>query len=183
MNKYIGESEKNLGRLLDEAAALDVILLIDEADALFGRRGEGKETGERYANMLTNFLLTRIEQHPGIVILTSNNRGRIDAAFTRRFDAIIEFPPPGAAERLRIWQAHLGRRAPDAALCRQLASYCTLPGGYIRNAVLQAAALDPADGGDPAPIAAERLVAALIEEYRKIGRSPPPQLLHARGTS
>ena len=185
MNKYIGESEKNLGRLLDEAAALDVILLIDEADALFGRRGEGKDTGERYANMLTNFLLTRIEQHPGIVVLTSNNRGRIDSAFTRRFDAIIEFPPPGATERLRIWESHLGGRSPDAALCRQLASYCTLPGGYIRNAVLQAAALDPAgdaDAGAPAhPIAAERLVAALLEEYRKIGRTPPPQLLHARG--
>jgi hypothetical protein len=185
MNKYIGESEKNLGRLLDEAAALDVILLIDEADALFGRRGEGKDTGERYANMLTNFLLTRIEQHPGIVVLTSNNRGRIDSAFTRRFDAIIEFPPPGATERLRIWESHLGGRSPDAALCRQLASYCTLPGGYIRNAVLQAAALDPAgdaDTGAPArPIAAERLVAALLEEYRKIGRTPPPQLLHARG--
>lgn len=186
MNKYIGESEKNLGRLLDEAAALDVILLIDEADALFGRRGEGKETGERYANMLTNFLLTRIEQHPGIVVLTSNNRGRIDSAFTRRFDAIMEFPPPGVAERLRIWQSHLGQRSPDAALCRQLASYCTLPGGHIRNAVLQAAALDPAaphDGDATHPIAAEQLVAALIEEYRKIGRSPPPQLMHARGTS
>jgi hypothetical protein len=185
MNKYIGESEKNLGRLLDEAAALDVILLIDEADALFGRRGEGKDTGERYANMLTNFLLTRIEQHPGIVVLTSNNRGRIDSAFTRRFDAIIEFPPPGATERLRIWESHLGGRSPDAALCRQLASYCTLPGGYIRNAVLQAAALDPAGDADPGaparPIAAERLVAALLEEYRKIGRTPPPQLLHARG--
>lgn len=186
MNKYIGESEKNLGRLLDEAAALDVILLIDEADALFGRRGEGKETGERYANMLTNFLLTRIEQHPGIVVLTSNSRGRIDAAFTRRFDAIIEFPPPGVAERLRIWQSHLGRRSPDAALCRQLASYCTLPGGHIRNAVLQAAALDPAapdDGDATRPIAADRLVAALIDEYRKIGRTPPPQLLHARGAA
>ncbi|NMF91650.1 ATP-binding protein, partial [Aromatoleum petrolei] len=185
MNKYIGESEKNLGRLLDEAAALDVILLIDEADALFGRRGEGKETGERYANMLTNFLLTRIEQHPGIVVLTSNSRGRIDSAFTRRFDAIIEFPPPGVAERLRIWQSHLGQRSPDAALCRQLASYCTLPGGHIRNAVLQAAALDPAAPDDrdaTHPIAAEQLVAALIEEYRKIGRTPPPQLLHARGT-
>lgn len=183
MNKYIGESEKNLGRLLDEAAALDVILLIDEADALFGRRGEGKETGDRYANMLTNFLLTRIEQHPGIVVLTSNNRGRIDSAFTRRFDAIIEFPPPGVAERLRIWQSHLGQRSPDAALCRQLASYCTLPGGHIRNAVLQAAALDPAspdDGQATRPIAAEPLVAALIEEYRKIGRTPPPQLIHAR---
>lgn len=185
MNKYIGESEKNLGRLLDEAAALDVILLIDEADALFGRRGEGKETGERYANMLTNFLLTRIEQHSGIVVLTSNNRGRIDAAFTRRFDAIIEFPPPGVAERLRIWHSHLGRRAPDAALCRQLASYCTLPGGHIRNAVLQAAALDPAGAGkgEPPPISAGHLVGALIDEYRKIGRSPPPQLLHARGAS
>lgn len=188
MNKYIGESEKNLGRLLDEAAALDVLLLIDEADALFGRRGEGKETGERYANMLTNFLLTRIEQHPGIVVLTSNNRGRIDSAFTRRFDAIIEFPPPGVAERLRIWQSHLGQRSPDAALCRQLASYCTLPGGHIRNAVLQAAALDPAAAGKQAgdatrPIAAEQLVAALIDEYRKIGRTPPPQLMHARGTS
>ncbi|HJV28327.1 MAG TPA: ATP-binding protein [Aromatoleum sp.] len=183
MNKYIGESEKNLGRLLDEAAALDVLLLIDEADSLFGRRGEGKETGERYANMLTNFLLTRIEQHPGIVVLTTNTRGRIDAAFTRRFDAIIEFPPPGVAERLRIWQSHLGQRSPDAALCRHLASYCTLPGGHIRNAVLQAAALDPAtpDDGDGArPIAVEQLVAALIEEYRKIGRSPPPQLMHAR---
>ncbi len=184
MNKYIGESEKNLGRLLDEAAALDVILLIDEADALFGRRSEGKETGERYANMLTNFLLTRIEQHPGIVVLTSNNRGRIDSAFTRRFDVIIDFPPPGANERLRLWESHLGGRAPDAALCRQLASYCTLPGGYIRNAVLQAAALDPvgdAGAGAPArPIAAERLVAALLEEYRKIGRTPPPQLLNAR---
>ncbi|NMG32555.1 ATP-binding protein, partial [Aromatoleum evansii] len=186
MNKYIGESEKNLGRLLDEAAALDVILLIDEADALFGRRGEGKETGERYANMLTNFLLTRIEQHPGIVVLTSNSRGRIDSAFTRRFDTIIEFPPPGVAERLRIWQSHLGRRSPDAALCRQLASYCTLPGGHIRNAVLQAAALDPATADDSDathPIATEQLVAALIEEYRKIGRTPPPQLLHARGTA
>lgn len=188
MNKYIGESEKNLGRLLDEAAALDVILLIDEADALFGHRGEGKETGERYANMLTNFLLTRIEQHPGIVVLTSNSRGRIDSAFTRRFDAIIEFPPPGVAERLRIWQSHLGQRSPDAALCRQLASYCTLPGGHIRNAVLQAAALDPAGpvdaAGDTArPIAADQLVAALVEEYRKIGRTPPPQLLHARGAA
>lgn len=188
MNKYIGESEKNLGRLLDEAAALDVLLLIDEADALFGRRGEGKETGERYANMLTNFLLTRIEQHPGIVVLTSNSRGRIDSAFTRRFDAILEFPPPGVAERLRIWQSHLGQRSPDAALCHQLASYCTLPGGHIRNAVLQAAALDPAEArgelGEPTrPIAPDQLVAALIEEYRKIGRTPPPQLMHARGAS
>lgn len=176
MNKYIGESEKNLGRLLDEAAALDVVLLIDEADALFGRRGEGKDTGERYANMLTNFLLTRIEQHPGVVVLTTNSRSRIDTAFTRRFDAILEFPPPGVAERLRLWQSHLGPRAPSAGLCREIASYCTLSGGHIRNAVLHAAALDPA----PRPIAAKHLLGALVEEYRKLGRTPPPQIVHAR---
>lgn len=187
MNKYIGESEKNLGRLLDEAAALDAILLLDEADALFGRRGEGKDTGERYANMLTNFLLTRIERHPGIVLLTSNSRGRIDSAFTRRFDAILEFPLPGAAERLKLWQSHLGARSPGDGLLQLVAGYCDLSGGHIRNAVLQAAAMDAADAGGEAPeaparaLSAQRLVASLLEEYRKLGRTPPAQLLHARG--
>ena len=192
MNKYIGESEKNLGRLLDEAAALDAILLLDEADALFGKRGEGKDTGERFANMLTNFLLTRIERHPGIVLLTSNSRNRIDSAFTRRFDAILEFPLPGAAERLRLWQSHLGARSPGDALLQLVAGYCDLPGGHIRNAVLQAAAMDAAatlalqpdarPQGPAAALSAERLVASLLEEYRKLGRTPPSQLLHARGT-
>jgi ATPase family associated with various cellular activities (AAA) len=186
MNKYIGESEKNLGRLLDEAAALDAILLLDEADALFGRRGEGKDTGERYANMLTNFLLTRIERHPGIVLLTSNSRGRIDSAFTRRFDAILEFPLPGAEERLRLWQSHLGARSPGDALLQLMAGYCDLSGGHIRNAVLHAAAMDAAEASLPpdAParaLSAQRLVASLLEEYRKLGRTPPAQLLHARG--
>ena len=191
MNKYIGESEKNLGRLLDEAAALDAILLLDEADALFGKRGDGKDTGERFANMLTNFLLTRIECHPGIVLLTSNSRNRIDSAFTRRFDAILEFPLPGAAERLRLWQSHLGARSPGDALLHLVAGYCDLPGGHIRNAVLQAAAMDAAatlaqqpdataPQGPAAALSAERLVASLLEEYRKLGRTPPAQLLHVR---
>ncbi len=151
MNKYVGESEKNLGLVLDEAAASDVILLLDEADALFGRRTDGGENGERYANMLTNFLLTRIESHPGIVILTSNSRNRIDPAFTRRLDAILEFPPPGGDERLRLWQAHLGARSPGADLCRLLAAYCDLAGGHIRNAVLNAAARDERPARDVPP--------------------------------
>ncbi len=178
MNKYIGESEKNLGRVLDEAASLDAILLMDEADSLFGRRSEGKETGERYANMLTNFLLTRIEIHPGIVILTTNGRNRIDTAFTRRFDAIIEFPLPGVKERYRLWRSHLGSRAPSDQVCQLLASFSELSGGHIRNVVLNAAALSPeADR----PLAVSSLLEALRAEYRKLGRTLPPQLEHLRG--
>lgn len=174
MNKYVGETEKNLGALLDEAAALDAILLMDEADALFGRRSEGKDTGERYANMMTNYLLTRIESHPGIVVLTTNARNRLDAAFTRRFDGIIEFPLPGVDERFRLWQSHLGQRSPGVEACRLLASYSDLAGGHIRNAVLQAVALCP--HRSPAPVPITLLAAALADEYRKLGRNPPPQL-------
>lgn len=181
MNKYIGESEKNLGRVLDEAAALDAILLMDEADTLFGRRSEGKETGERYANMLTNFLLTRIENHPGIVVLTSNSRNRIDTAFSRRFDSIIEFPLPGVEERYRLWRSHLGNRAPTEQTCRLLASYSDLAGGHIRNVVLNAAALSPQAAEKP--LAAVHLLEALRAEYRKLGRTLPPQLEHITGNT
>jgi len=173
MNKYIGESEKNLGSLLDQAAANDVVLLFDEADSLFGRRSDRKETGERYANMLTNFLLTRIENHPGVVVLTSNSRERIDTAFTRRLDLILEVPLPGYAERLRLWRSHLGERGPEQTLCETLAGYCELAGGQIRNAVLTAAALTAAPGG---PIGLGELLAGLRGEYRKIGRALPGQI-------
>ena len=174
MNKYIGETEKNLGLLLDEAAASDTILLLDEADALFGKRTEGDSAGDRFSNMLTNFLLTRIESHHGIVILTSNNRARIDTAFTRRLDAVIEFPMPTARERLLIWKSHLGGRAAGDDFCQLLASYCELPGGHIRNAVLNAAAIENNDCS--APISKTVLLCAIAEEYRKLGRAVPPAL-------
>ena len=161
MNKYIGESEKNLGQLLDHAEAADVVLLFDEADALFGRRSDGAETGERYANMLTNFLLTRIENHNGIVILTANNKARIDPAFWRRLDVVMDFPLPGYEERLRLWESHLGARAPDEHVLHHLASYCDLAGGSIRNAVLSAAATVPPG----VPIGSVALAAALAREY------------------
>ncbi len=173
MNKYIGESEKNLALLLDRAIAVDAVLLFDEADSLFGRRNDARHSGERYANMLTNYLLTAIEQHPGIVILTTNSRERIDPAFTRRLDAIIEFPLPGFAERLALWQVHLGARCPDPAVCHMLASYCDFSGGQIRNAVLSAAG--SATRGD-APLTEESLVRAIRREYQKLGRALPPQL-------
>lgn len=171
MNKYIGESEKNLASLLDQAATSDVVLLFDEADSLFGQRSEGKETGERYANMLTNFLLTRIENHPGIVILTTNSRERIDNAFTRRLDMIIEFPLPGFEERLQLWHTHLGDRGPGQSTYRFLASFCELAGGQVRNVVISAAA-----HARDEKIETADLLQGLQAEYRKLGRSLPPKL-------
>jgi hypothetical protein len=171
MNKYIGESEKNLAQLLDYAAASDVVLLFDEADALFGNRGDGQETGERFANMLTNFLLTRIETHPGIVILTTNSRERIDNAFTRRLDVIVEFPLPDFEERLHLWRSHLGERGPGDEVYRNLASYCDMAGGQLRNVVLTAASV----AGDQ-PIRCEHLLEGLKAEYRKQGREMPRKL-------
>jgi hypothetical protein len=174
MNKYIGESEKNLGALLDLAAAADVVLLFDEADSLFGRRGDAKHSGERYANMLTNFLLTRIENHPGVVILTTNSRERIDSAFARRIDAVVEFPLPGFDERLQLWQRHLGERSPGDGICKTLASYCDLAGGQIRNVVLTAAGISAQR--PPDAIAVPEILQALHREYQKLGRMLPPQL-------
>ena len=172
MNKYIGESEKNLGALLDYAEAADVVILFDEADALFGRRSEGGETGERYANMLTNYLLTRLEAHNGIVILTSNGKTRIDPAFWRRLDHVIDFPAPGYEERLALWRSHLGGRAPAPAVLERLASYCDLHGGGVRNAVLAAAATMPGE----TPIGLENLTPALCREYAKLRRPLPAAL-------
>ncbi|HWV14423.1 MAG TPA: ATP-binding protein [Cellvibrio sp.] len=171
MNKYIGESEKNLAQLLDQAAASDVVLLFDEADALFGNRGEGQENGERFANMLTNFLLTRIETHPGIVILTTNSRERIDSAFTRRLDTIVEFPLPGYEERLQLWRSHLGERGPGENVYRHLAGNCDLAGGQLRNVVLTAAVY--AEGN---AISNANLLEGLRAEYRKQGREMPKKL-------
>lgn len=175
MNKYIGETEKNLSLMLDQAADQDVVLLLDEADALFGKRSDGGEVGERFANMLTNFLLTRIEQHPGIIILTSNSQSRIDKAFMRRLDAVLEFPLPDVEYRRQLWLNHLGQRSPDEAFVNLLAQYCELPGGYIRNVVLNAAVLE--DG----PLTRQAILQALAWEYQKLGRQMPPQLDRFRG--
>ncbi|AEG00821.1 ATP-binding protein [Methylomonas methanica] len=170
MNKYIGETEKNLSLMLDQAADHDVVLLLDEADALFGKRSDGGEVSERFANMLTNFLLTRIEQHPGIIILTSNSQARIDKAFMRRLDAVLEFPLPDVEQRRRLWLSHFGSRGPGDEFVQLLAQHCELPGGYIRNAVLNAAVVNEDKLGRAA------ILQALAWEYQKLGRQLPPQL-------
>ncbi|WP_431287228.1 ATP-binding protein [Roseateles chitinivorans] len=171
-SKYIGETEKNLSELFARAEHDEVVLLFDEADSLFGKRTDVKDAHDRFANQQTNYLLQRIEAYDGIVLLTSNSRGRFDSAFTRRLDAIVEFPAPAAEERRALWLAHLGdAHRLDAAGLNRIAATCELAGGHIRNVVLAARAA--ALGG---PIDARTLDAALVAEYRKLGKAPPAGL-------
>jgi len=122
--------------------------------------------------MLTNYLLTRLEAHNGIVILTANAKARIDPAFWRRLDHVIDFPVPGYEERLKLWKSHLGHRAPAETALERLAAYCDLPGGGIRNAVLAAATLAPPE----VPIGLDSLSLALQREYAKLRRTLPAGL-------
>lgn len=171
-SKYIGETEKNLGELFARAEHAEVVLLFDEADALFGKRTDVKDAHDRYANQQTNYLLQRIEAFDGIVLLTSNSRSRFDSAFSRRLDAILEFPMPGAEERRALWLAHLGgAHALDDGALNRLAAASELAGGHIRNVVLAAHALAPAEA-----IAWPALRQALAAEYRKLGKTLPAGL-------
>jgi hypothetical protein len=173
-SKYIGETEKNLAQLFARAENAEVVLLFDEADALFGKRTDVKDSNDRYANAQTNYLLQRIESLEGIAIQTSNGRARFDSAFSRRLDAVIEFPSPAPEERRAIWLAHLGDgHDVGAAELNRLAAGCDLAGGHIRNAVLAAAALARRRSG---PIAFGDLAQGVVAEYRKLGRQAPSGL-------
>jgi AAA+ superfamily predicted ATPase len=169
VSKYIGETEKNLGKLFDEAEQANAILFFDEADALFGKRTEIKDAHDRYANIETGFLLQRIETHPGICILATNLKRNVDEAFIRRLQIVAEFPMPDRAERLLIWRKHLP--APehldgDVDLSR-LAAQFALSGAEIRNTVLTAALLAAAAGSR---IGMPQLAQALWRELNKSGR-------------
>ena len=173
-SKYIGETEKNLSQLLARAEQAEVVLLFDEADSLFGKRTEITHSNDRFANAQTNYLLQRIEQYEGIVLLTSNSQARFDEAFTRRLDFIVEFPPPGADERKALWQSHVGRQASLApSELNRLAMLLDLNGGQIRNIVLAAAV---AARSETRPIVFQDLVLAAGGELRKTGRQVPVDL-------
>jgi ATPase family protein associated with various cellular activities (AAA) len=173
-SKYIGETEKNLAQLLARAEQAEVVLLFDEADSLFGKRTDVKDSNDRFANAQTNYLLQRIESFDGITLLTSNSRGRFDSAFSRRLDAVIEFPIPGPEERRLLWQSHLGEghRLSQSELNR-LAATADLVGGHIRNVVLTASML--AQSGERS-ITYPDLAYGLAAEYRKLGRQLPAEL-------
>src|SRR5262249_44759311 len=121
------ETEKNLHRVLSRAEELDVILLLDEGDALLGNRTEVKSSNDRYANLETNYLLQRLEHYQGIVVVTTNAGQNIDTAFQRRMDFVVPFVPPQAQERQAIWQLHLPvDHAVDAAYLEDIAVRCAL---------------------------------------------------------
>jgi SpoVK/Ycf46/Vps4 family AAA+-type ATPase len=148
MSKYIGEIEKSLSRLFDEANAAGAALFFDEADALFGKRTEVKDAHDRYANVEVGYLLQRLEEYDGVTVLATNRMRDLDEAFVRRFQVVAHFPMPDARDRLRIWSgmfpAESGRDA-DLGLDR-LAVLFELSGGQIKNIVLAAAFLAAAEG-------------------------------------
>jgi len=174
VNKYIGETEKNLNQVFSRAEELDVILLLDEGDALLTQRTGVQTSNDRYANLETNYLLQRLEAFEGILVVTTNAGDRIDSAFQRRMDVVVTFHAPDPAERWLIWQLHLPSSAAlDQMVLEEIASRCTLNGGQIRNAVVHASLLALNDGG---MITSTHLVAAVQREYRKSGGVCPLRL-------
>ena len=169
VSKYIGETEKNLDRLLVAAEAADVVLFFDEADAIFGRRSEVQDAHDRYANLETAYLLQRLETYGGIAILASNLHQNIDDAFMRRIDLVVEFPPPRSDARRAIWRRIVSSAAPlDAGVDLDLlAERFELTGGEIRNCWLAAAHTAAADGG---VIGMSALMQAVGRELVKAGK-------------
>lgn len=141
MSKYIGETEKNLAQIFNEAENAQAMLLFDEADSLFGSRTNAKTSNDKYANLEVNYLLQRIERFPGVAVLTTNFPAGIDEAFARRLSLRVSFPKPSRAERARLWQSMLKlARLPKGKIdVRELATEFEISGGYIRNAILRAA--------------------------------------------
>jgi hypothetical protein len=176
VSKYIGETEKNLNALFDTASGRKILLLFDEADSLFGKRGEVKEARDRYANMEVSHLLTRFEHHQGPCILTSNLRSNLDPAFARRFQMVIEFPRPDAAGRAKLWQLHIPKKAPrnDDVDPVMLGEEMHLTGGQIRNAALHAAFLA---AGESSPISLAHIARAVWTELAKEGGEMMPSSL------
>jgi len=171
VNKYIGETEKNLSRVFARAEELDVILLLDEGDSLLTRRTDVQNANDRYANLETNYLLQRLESFEGILIVTTNAGDRIDRAFQRRMDIVIRFPAPTAQERWNIWQLHLppAHRVHENLLS-EVSERCQLTGGQIRNAILHASLLAIDDGG---VLRSAHLETAVHREYFKSGAVCP----------
>jgi AAA+ superfamily predicted ATPase len=170
VSKYIGETEKNLGRIFRAARAANAILFLDEAEALLGKRSEVKDAHDRYANVEVAYLLQRLEEHDGIVIVATNLKRNMDDAFSRRLQYIVDFPRPGEAERERIWRGTFPERAPLAPdidfpfLARQF----ELAGGDIRNVALDAAFLAAEDGTS---IDMRMLVEAVSRQLAKQGKA------------
>ncbi len=167
VSKYIGETEKNLRRIFDAAESGGAVLLFDEADALFGKRTEVKDSHDRYANIEVSYLLQRMEAYRGLAILTSNMKDALDLAFLRRLAFVVDFPFPGPDERERLWRRAMPGTAPVEALDFRRLAQLSLAGGHIRNVALGAAYL-AADAGEP--IRMVHLLHAARRECAKLDR-------------
>lgn len=169
VDKYVGETEKNLERIFSEADGVNAVLLFDEADAIFGKRSEVRDANDRYANIEVAYLLQRMETFDGIAILATNLRANVDDAFARRLDLVVDFPKPDVEQRRALWERCLAPGVPraddlDLDFC---ARSFELSGGNIRS-IATAAAYAAADSGRP--VTMEDLVKAIQLEYRKLGR-------------
>ena len=173
VSKYIGETEKNLDRIFHAARTSNAIVFLDEAEAIMGKRSEVKDAHDRYANIEVAYLLQKLEEHDGIVILATNLRRNIDDAFNRRMHYVIDFPPPDESQRVQLWRGMFPARAPvandiDFAF---LGKQFDLAGGDIRNVALDAAFL-AAQGNQL--IDMRCLIEALARQLAKQGKTPTP---------
>jgi SpoVK/Ycf46/Vps4 family AAA+-type ATPase len=171
VNKYIGETEKNLRRVFDACEASDLIVLFDEADALFGRRTQVRDAHDRYANLEVSYLLSRMERAKGLTILATNRKDDLDGAFLRRLRYVVDFPLPGAAQRRDIWSVAIPRGVDASALdIAFLAESFPLTGGHIRSAIFNACLQSAADGTTPPRLAMEPVLVAVRRELDKADR-------------
>jgi hypothetical protein len=170
VNKYVGETEKNLRRVFDAAEDSGAILLFDEADSLFGKRGDVEKGTDRYANLEVSYLLQRMEAYRGLAILTTNQRDAIDSAFLRRLRFVISFPFPDAPLRVALWQRAFPASAPCAGIDVHRLARLQLPGGNIRNVAINAAFL-AAERGEA--ISMRHVLSASRSEFQKIERPFP----------
>jgi hypothetical protein len=176
VDKYIGETEKNLERIFDAATAGNHVLLFDEADALFGTRTAVSDARDRYANVEVSYLLQRLETFDGMLLLTTNLVGNIDSAFMRRVHVAMHFPVPDEPERRRIWERWLGEGAPLGDIDLDLLTGLEVAGGVIRNACLHAAFLAAAGHGG-GRITTGLLRQSMQRELVKLGRLVPPDAM------
>ena len=167
VSKYIGETEKNLARVFEEAEAGGAIVLFDEADALFGKRSEVRDSHDRYANIEVSYLLQRIESYRGLAILTTNLKPALDSAFMRRIRFVVHFPFPDSSARRQIWSRVFPSALPRQSLDLEKLARLNVTGGHIRNIAVNAAFLA---AGDDRPLGMAHLRAAAEAEYAKLER-------------
>jgi SpoVK/Ycf46/Vps4 family AAA+-type ATPase len=180
VSKYIGETEKNLRRLFDAADDGGALLFFDEADALFGKRSEVKDSHDRYANIEINYLLQRMEAYRGLAILATNMKTALDQAFLRRLRFIVPFQFPGIAERKAIWQRVFPPRMPSDSLDFDRLARLNITGGDIQNVALNSAFLAAQAG---TPVTMQMVLDAVRTEFRKLERPINEQDLRRQGAA